>query len=134
MLDIQARVDLVYASSVCKSICDNSDFKMSTVTTFYTPNPSFVGHQQVQLIDCTSLLNSSRRYRHPGVKIWSSLIVHLRLSDSFWMVRDGGFIDFWLVRDGLIVLVQSNILHHSRRFTLLKQFFFVVVVVGGGGW
>ena len=33
----------------------------------------------------------------------------------------------WIVVD---VLVQSNILYHSRRFTLLKQIFFVV---GGGG-
>ena len=40
MLDIQAWVDLVYAPSVCKSICDNSDSNMPTVTTFYTPNPS----------------------------------------------------------------------------------------------
>ena len=29
MLDIQAWVDLVYASSVCKSICDNSDSNVS---------------------------------------------------------------------------------------------------------
>ena len=29
MQDIQARVDLVYAPSVCKSICDNSDSNVS---------------------------------------------------------------------------------------------------------
>ena len=29
MLDIQAWVDLVYVSSVCESICDNSDSNMT---------------------------------------------------------------------------------------------------------
>ena len=137
MLDIQSWVDLVYVSSVYKSICDNSDSNVSTVTTFYTPNPSLRRSPTTTtdwLYFLVKLLETLPSPRGENLVIsdcslkwlligcwlfslfWSNQIVSIipvalffTPGYRFWSYLTVGFVNFWLDRGGLIMFWSNQI-------------------------
>ena len=137
MLDIQAWVDLVYVSSVCKSICDNSDSNMSTFTTFYTPNPSLRRSPTTTtdwLYFLAKLLETLLSPRGENVVIsdcslkwlligcwlfsliWSNQIISIIVVVVFftpgcrlWSYLAVGFANVWLDRGGLIMFWPNQV-------------------------